>query len=117
MRVKVLPANLQDKLGLPLVLASLPPLARWKALLLDGGYRSEPLATALVEQYGIEVQIVQCDPTQKGFQVLPKRWVIERTFAWLGKCRRLSKEYDHLTSVSESWIYIAMIQLMLKRLN
>lgn len=47
------------------------------------------------------------------FVILPKRWIVERTFAWLGKCRRLSKDYEHRSDVGENWIYIAMINLML----
>ena len=52
----------------------------------------------------------------KGFQVLPRRWVVERTFAWLGRSRRLSKDYEALPATHEAWVRIAMIHLMLKRL-
>ena len=51
-----------------------------------------------------------------GFQVLPRRWVGERTFSWLGKYRRLSKDYEALPPVSEAWIYVAMIHVMVRRL-
>ncbi|MDB4950520.1 MAG: transposase, partial [Gemmatimonadetes bacterium] len=53
--------------------------------------------------------------TDKGFKVLPRRWVVERTFAWLGQYRRLSKDYEQLTTSSEAMSYLAMIQLMLRR--
>jgi putative transposase len=53
----------------------------------------------------------------EGFQVIPKRWIVERTFGWLNRSRRLSKDYEELPYVSESMIYIAMIQLMLRRLH
>jgi putative transposase len=53
----------------------------------------------------------------KRFTVLPKRWIVERTFAWLGKYRRLSKDYEQLPHVSETWIYMAMCHLMLRRLD
>jgi putative transposase len=51
-----------------------------------------------------------------GFQVLPRRWVVERTFAWLGRYRRLSKDYEVLTTTKEAWIYLGMSHLMLTRL-
>ena len=53
----------------------------------------------------------------KVFKVLPKRWIVERTFAWLGRCRRLSKDYERSSRVSETWVYLAMIGLMLRRLR
>ena len=54
--------------------------------------------------------------SQKGFVSLPGRWIVERTFAWLGKCRRLSKDYEQLPAVSQTWVYVSMIHLMLRRL-
>jgi putative transposase len=55
-------------------------------------------------------------PPPKGFQVQPRRWVVERTFAWLNRNKRLSKDYEYLTEISESYLYIAMIRILLKRL-
>lgn len=54
---------------------------------------------------------------QVGFQVLPKRWIVERTFAWLNRQRRLSKDYKRLPATSEAFVYVAMIHLMTKRLS
>ena len=62
------------------------------------------------------MEIVQRPAGMKGFQVLPRRWVVERTFAWLGRYRRLSKDYEALPQTEEAWIYLAMIHLMLGRL-
>ena len=62
------------------------------------------------------LEIVKRSDAARGFVVLPKRWIVERTFAWLGRSRRLSKDYEALAETSEAWIRIAMIQLMLKRL-
>ena len=62
------------------------------------------------------LDIVRRPANQTGFVLLPRRWVVERTFAWLGRYRRLSKDYEALTTSSETMIRIAMIQLMLRRL-
>ena len=59
--------------------------------------------------------VLRCEG-QKGFVVLPRRWVVERTFAWLTRCRRLGKDYEVLPSSSEAMIYIAMTRLLLRRL-
>jgi putative transposase len=64
-----------------------------------------------------ELEIVSRPPDKKGWVKLPYRWVVERTFAWLGRYRINSKEYDRLTQSSESEVYISSIQLMLKRLK
>src|SRR6267378_4476516 len=66
--------------------------------------------------FGWVLQIVKRSQDVKGFQVLPFRWVVERTFAWLGRYRRLSKDYEFLTDTSEVMIQVAMIRLMLHRL-
>ncbi len=63
------------------------------------------------------VEIVKRTDDVKGFKVLPKRWIVERTFGWLGRYRRLSKDYEAQTSSSETWIYLAMINLMVHRLQ
>jgi putative transposase len=65
---------------------------------------------------GWTVEIVEKLGDQTGFQVLPKRWIVERTFAWLNRQRRLSKDYERLPATSEAFIYIAMIRLMVRRL-
>jgi putative transposase len=59
---------------------------------------------------------IEPPPLPSGFHVLPKRWIVERTFAWLGKCRRLSKDYEYLPAPSETLLYTAMSWLMLRRL-
>lgn len=61
--------------------------------------------------------IVKRPDDVRGFVVLPRRWVVERTFAWLGRSRRLSKDYEALPETGEAWVRIAMIHLMLKRLE
>ena len=64
----------------------------------------------------LELEIVDRDPGSKGFVLLPRRWVVERTFTWLGHCRRLSKDYEYYPQTSEALVYVAMIRLMIHRL-
>ena len=61
--------------------------------------------------------VVKRKPESHHFEVLPRRWVVKRTLAWLSRCRRLSKDYEELTESSEAWVHIAMVHLMLKRLQ
>ena len=63
------------------------------------------------------LSVVRRRPDSHSFEVLPRRWVVERTLAWLGRCRRLSKDYEALPETSEAWVYVALIHLMLKRLQ
>ncbi len=74
------------------------------------------LAAWLRERYGIDLEIVERGPDQVGFVVLPRRWVVERSIAWYGRARRLSKDYEHWPEYSESWVYLASIQFLLRRL-
>ncbi len=109
-------ANIQDydgaKLVLPRAKHRFPYLRK---LWVDGMYAK------IIDWVKVQCQwtltLVKRSPGQKGFQVLPRRWVIERTFGWLGRERRLSKDYEHLTECSESFIYAAMIRLMVRRLT
>jgi putative transposase len=127
--VRVHPANVQDRDGAKLLLAGLgerfPRLAK---LWVDAAYQG-PCATWITETLGWVVEVVRKPRTwvrvpadqdppamPSGFQVLPRRWVVERTFAWLGRYRRLSKDYEVLTATEEAWIYLAMTRLMLVRL-
>lgn len=80
----------------------------------DQGYRGDKLQR-VADGCSIELEVVE--RTEPGFAVQPKRWVVERTFAWLGKHRRLSKDYERLPQMSECFVYQAMTSLMLKRLT
>jgi putative transposase len=71
---------------------------------------------AIKEQYGWDLEVVTKPKDQRGFVVQPRRWVVERTFAWLTDCRRLAKDYEVYAETSEAFIYLAMIHLMLRRL-
>jgi putative transposase len=114
--VAVHAANVQDRDGARLVLAKLAGRSpRLRLVWADGGYAGTLLTWALAT-VGVVVEIVKRPAETAGFAVLPKRWIVERTFAWLGRSRRLSKDYEGLSATSETWIRIAMIHLMLKRL-
>jgi putative transposase len=109
-------AGIQDRDGAKLVLdACKDQYPRLAHIWADGSYRG-----ALIEwvkaEHGWTLEIVEKPAEQKGFSVLPRRWVVERTFAWLGRYRRLSKDYDLLPETSQAWIYLAMTHIMLKRL-
>lgn len=113
--VTVHAANIQDRDGAKLVLVKLKDrFPRLQLIWADGGYAGQ-LVGWVHELGGWLLQIVH--RTEKtGFVVLPRRWVVERTFAWLGRYRRLSKDYEAKPETSEALIHIAMIQLMLHRL-
>jgi len=114
--VTVHAADVQDRDGAKLVLAKLGDrFPRLWVIWVDGGYAGKLLVWALAT-LGLVLDVVKRPGAAKGFAVLPKRWIVERTFAWLGRSRRLSKDYEALPETSEAWIRIAMIQLMLKRL-
>lgn len=85
---------------------------RLKLIWADGGYTS--IVEKVHNQFGWVLEIVKRSDDVKGFKVLPHRWVVERTFGWLGRYRRLARDYEHTTSSSESMVYIASIRRMLK---
>jgi putative transposase len=110
-------ASVQDRDGAELVLRRLhgcfPRLVRIWA---DTAYRGKLIEWA--HRFGgWTLEIVSRAARQKGFVVLPKRWIVERTLGWLGRSRRLSKDYEALPESSEAWIYLSMIHLMLRRLD
>ena len=88
---------------------------RLKKIWADGGYSGENFAK-IAKRLGRLIEIVKRNDDMKGFEVLPKRWIVERTFGWLGRYRRLSKDYESRISSSVSMIQLAMINLMLHRL-
>ncbi len=114
--VAVHTADIQDRDGAKLVLQRL--LGRFPRLELiwaDGGYAGKLVEWAQ-HAGGWRLEVVPRPTEQHTFQVLPRRWVVERTFAWLGRQRRLSKDYEALSETTEAWIYTSMTGLMLRRL-
>ena len=90
-----------------------PSLARAVA---EGGYRGADTAEAVRVEAKIPLEIVKRSDTAKGFEVLPKRWIVERTFGWFGRCRRLAKDFENLSRSHAAFIILAMIRLMLRRI-
>ena len=122
LKVVVSAADVQDRAGARLVAQALqqygPELPRLQRVWADAGY-SGPLADELRDQVGWELEIVKRSDTQPTgtFAVQPHRWVVERTFAWWGGLRRLSRDYEYQVESSEALIYLGMSQLMLRRMS
>lgn len=130
LRVVVHPASIADRDGARLLLADVGQ--RWpslRKLWFDAGYTGRLLDWVRAE-LGLQAEVVKRprasvwmpvdqDPPPKptGIAVLPRRWVVERTFGWLGRSRRLSKDYEQLPATEEAWVYLAMSRLMLARLT
>lgn len=118
--VAVTAANLDDGTHAPKVLGKLKAekFPRLEAMFADNKYNNHTLDAWMEEQevsYRLEISSKPED--QEGFVPLKIRWVVERTFAWLGRCRRLSRDYEYKTASSEAWIQISAIQMMLRRLK
>ena len=109
-------ADVSDQVGAKRLLAGLRPLQPRLALVWgDGAYGGRPLA-AWADEHGVRIEVVRRREGQRGFVVQPRRWVVERTFAWLGRNRRLSKDYERRLQSAEALIKLAMVRLMLRRL-
>jgi putative transposase len=130
MKAKVHPADLADREGARMVLDrvgdSFPDL---RHLWADAGYRGADLRKWITEGLGLSLEIVQRrsrwvwvrndvepEPIPAGFEVIRRRWVVERTFAWISRNRRMSRDYEFLAQTTEALIYVTMIRLMLRRL-
>jgi transposase len=118
LRVIVHPADIQDRDGGALLLSTLFGLFPFlKKLFADGGYQGPQFEQAVTEILPeLQVEIVKRTDQAKGFEILPKRWVVERTFAWLGRCRRLAKDFENLTRIALAFVKLASIRFMLRRL-
>ena len=110
-------ADIQDRDGAPAALKTI--LERWpwlRHVFADGGYAGPKLKGALQKIGTFTLEIVKRTDKAKGFELLPRRWVVERTFAWLGRCRRLAKDWEKSITSAEAWIYVAHIRLLTRRL-
>ncbi len=114
--VVVHPANIHDRDGAKRVIDKIVDrFPRLSLIWADGGYAGK-LVEWVMSVSGWTLEIVRRPKGSSRFEVLPRRWVVERTIAWLGKCRRLSKDYEALPKTSEAWVTMAMIHLMVRRL-
>ena len=111
-------AQVPERQGARGLLAGVLGWFTWlRRLWVDGGY-SGPEFAAWVRTLGpkLEVEVVKRSDKVRGFKVWPRRWVVERTFGWLMRHRRLVRDYEHCETSAEAWIYIAMIRIQLRRL-
>jgi putative transposase len=118
--VAVTAANLDDGTHAPHVLGKVRAQAfpRLKAMFGDNKYNNRTLDRWMArERVGYRLEVRSRPADQKGFVPLKVRWVVERTFAWLGRCRRLSKDYEYKTEHSEAWVQVSTIHMMLRRLR
>lgn len=117
LNVVVSEAKLNDRLLMPGLLHGVQAqLPRLRLVWADGGYRNDALMERIFHRTGIQVVIVNHRTATTGFERQPNRWIVERTFAWFGNARRLSKDYELYFKSSAAMIYTAMIRLMLRRL-
>jgi putative transposase len=107
----------QDHDGAVFVLGKLRAFGRLRVVFADSAYGRNGLPAWVQATFGWVLQTVLRPIHAKGFVVLPKRWIVERTFSWLARCRRHSKDYEHNPETSETMIHISMIALMLRRLE
>ena len=114
----ITPADVPERAGAQRLLAGVLGWLSWLRLLwVDGGYSGPDFAQWVrLQRPKLVVEVVARLGESKGFKVLRRRWVVERTFGWLMKQRRLVRDYEHTTGSAESWVYIAMIRIMLRRL-
>jgi putative transposase len=106
----VLPADVQDRDGAKVVLGRLPALPRLAVIGADGAYAA--VVDWVRQRFGWVLTTILRPLGVKGYVHLPRRWIVERTFGWLGRYRRLSKDHEHNPASSEAWIYIAMTHRM-----
>ena len=117
MRVVVHSAATQDRDGAGLVLDKIRRRFPWLQLIwADGGYNAWQVDAAVAKGARLRLAIVKRNEDVKGFVVLPRRWVVERTFSWFGRNRRLAKDFEHLAETLATFVTLASIQLALRRL-
>ena len=110
-------ADIQDRDGAPDVLSAIRHSFPWlRHIFADGGYAGPKLRAAMSKMGQWTMQIVKRSDKAEGFEVLPRRWVVERTFAWLNRNRRLAKDFERTIQSATAWLYMASTQLLLRRI-
>jgi putative transposase len=116
--VYVTPADLHDSRGARCLRAFLAPLVpRLKKIWADAAYQGQELAQWCLAQGNWDLEVARRPAGTRGFSIQPRRWVVERTFGWLSRNRRLSKDYERKVQTSETLIQVAMIRLLLARVG
>ena len=111
-------ADIQDRDGAPLVLASARYLYPWlRHVFADGAYSGAKLDTALENIGRWTIEVIKRSDAASGFVVLPRRWVVERTFAWLNRNRRLAKDFEATLESALAWLFLASVKLLMRRLG
>lgn len=117
LRVVVHSAGMQDRDGAALVLHRMRARFPWLELVwADAGYDARQVKAAVAKLPVLRMEIVRRSDDQNGFMVQPRRWVVERTFSWLGRNRRLAKDYENLATTLAAFVAIAAIKLALRTL-
>jgi transposase len=110
-------ADVQDRDGAPRVLAAVRSAFPWlRHIFADGAYAGEKLETVLHGKGEWTLEVIKRSDAAKGFELLPRRWVVERTFAWFGRNRRLTKDFEETIESSTAWLFLASVQLMARRI-
>jgi putative transposase len=110
-------ADVQDRDGAPGLLAAIRHRYPWlRHVFADGGYAGDKLRDALAGNGDWTIEIIKRSDPTAGFQVLPRRWVVERTLAWLGRCRRLAKDWEKTIASATTWVLVASVTLLTRRL-
>lgn len=115
--IYVTSTDVRDRVGARCLLSGLKPLMpRLKKIWADGAYGGEPLAQWCRKEGDWDLEVVARDREAEGFDIIPKRWIVERAFSWIGRNRRMSKDYERRVQTSECLMKVATIRLILKRL-
>ena len=113
----VTPASVQDRDQIAPLLTDVRHLFPFlERAIADSGYQGAATAAAVRKPARVPLEIIKRSDTAKGFVVLPKRWIVERTFGWLGRCRRLAKDFENLARSHLAFVQLAIICLMMRRI-